>query len=104
MKSQYKAEAELYARLSEKPKAQEHIAKHYGSFSFEEDDTRVIILEYASMGSLLDFFKDTTPPVTPAEFEILWRELLKLVSGLHVLHTLARPSSDGESGKGFITA
>ncbi|KAH7254888.1 kinase-like domain-containing protein, partial [Fusarium solani] len=104
MKSQYKAEAELYARLPANPKIESLISKHYGSFSWEENDTRIIILEYAAMGSLLDFFRNTLPPVTTEEFEMLWRELLKLVSGLHVIHTLGRPGGDGESGRVFTNA
>jgi hypothetical protein len=35
---------------------------------------------------------------------MLWRELLKLVSGLHVIHTLDRPGGDGESGRVFTNA
>ncbi|EEU36982.1 uncharacterized protein NECHADRAFT_52172 [Fusarium vanettenii 77-13-4] len=96
LKSLYKAEADFYSRLSEMHKAQKNITQHYGSFSFEETETRIIILEYAAMGSLLDFFRNL-PPVTPDEFLMFWRELLKLVPALHAVQNLDRSPLEGSS-------
>ncbi|KAM0425860.1 hypothetical protein ACHAPT_008798 [Fusarium lateritium] len=104
MRNLYRAEADVYSRLSDKNKAHKHIARHYGSFSFEETDTRIIILEYAPQGSLLDFFKNTPLPVTPSDFEMLWKALLKLLTGLYAIHYLDRPPIEGESPNGFTAA
>lgn len=102
MKSQYRAEAEVYSRLRGQPKAQKNIAEHYGSFSFEDDQTRVIILEYTDLGSLIDFFKQTQPS-SPIEYKMLWDELLKLVSALYTLHNLDRRGVEGDKN-GFTAA
>lgn len=104
MKSLYKAEADVYSKLSDMPKTQKNITKHYGSFSFEETDTRVIILEYAAQGSLLDFFSHTEPPATPEESLMFWRELLKLVPALNAFQTFNRPPLEGSSTNGFTMA
>ncbi|RSM14862.1 hypothetical protein CEP52_001058 [Fusarium oligoseptatum] len=63
-------------------KAHKNIAMYYGSFSFERTETRIIILEYAEMGSLLKFFENTGLPVTADDFKTFWRALLKLLTGL----------------------
>ncbi|KAJ4244270.1 hypothetical protein NW757_010629 [Fusarium falciforme] len=104
MKRLYKAEAEIYSKLSSMPKTQKNITKHYGSFSFEQTDTQIIIIEYAAQGSLLDFFRETSPPDTPEEFLMFWRELLKLVPALHAFQTFNRSPLEGSSRNGFTMA
>ncbi|KAI8654030.1 Protein kinase domain-containing protein [Fusarium sp. Ph1] len=104
MEKLYRAEANVYARLSQKSAAQETITKHYGSFSFEETDTRIIVLEYAAKGSLLDFFKNTLPPVTPEEFKLLWRAMFALLTGLYALHNLDKLPIEGEPTTDFTAA
>ncbi|KAJ4269852.1 hypothetical protein NW762_001521 [Fusarium torreyae] len=59
---------------------------------------RVIILEYAAKGNLLDFLKATERPVTPGESQKLWTQLLKLLDGLHVLHFLNESPSNRMKG------
>ncbi|RTE80701.1 hypothetical protein BHE90_004790 [Fusarium euwallaceae] len=98
----YKAEARVYKMLAEKEEAKGNFTKYYGSFYFEQTDTWIIVLEYATMGSVLDFFKDTSPPVTPNDFKLLWKAMLRLVTGLYALHNLDRPPIAGESINGFM--
>ncbi|RMJ20214.1 hypothetical protein CDV36_000098 [Fusarium kuroshium] len=100
----YRAEADVYSRLSDHPKAHKNIAMYYGSFSFERTETRIIILEYAEMGSLLKFFENTGLPVTADDFKTFWRALLKLLTGLYGFHNLGRPPLGGGSLNGFIAA
>ncbi|RSL66491.1 hypothetical protein CEP54_003656 [Fusarium duplospermum] len=102
MENLYRAEARIYKMLGEKEEAQGNFTKYYASFSFDQTDTRIIVLEYAAMGSLLDFFKQTSPPVTPDDFKLLWKAMLRLVTGLYALHNLDRPPIAGESMNGFI--
>lgn len=104
LENMYKAEASVYKRLSEKSAAQETITKHYGSFSFDETDTRIIILEYASKGSLVEFFGNASPPVTPEESKSLWRAMFALLEGLYALHNLDKQPVEGESVNGFTAA
>ncbi|RSL72950.1 hypothetical protein CEP53_000901, partial [Fusarium sp. AF-6] len=91
MEPLYKAEADVYSKLSGMKRTQKNITKHYGSFSFEETETRVIILEYAAKGSLLDFFNTVPPPVTPEESLMFWREIMKLVEAL--IHQDIQPAN-----------
>ncbi|KAF4981161.1 hypothetical protein FZEAL_2995 [Fusarium zealandicum] len=90
-KELYNAEADVYALLSRKH--EDSITKFYGSFSFEETQKRIIILEYASGGSLHDFFERNQPPVVPEDLELLWNRLLELLDGLHILHNLDKPQA-----------
>ncbi|KAM5360453.1 hypothetical protein ACJZ2D_013731 [Fusarium nematophilum] len=90
----YNAEAYTYAMLSNRF---ENITRLYGSFSFKGTQSRMLVLEYAPGGSLVDFFQNTQPPVTPEDFNLLWDRLLELTDGLHALHNLSAPelSSSG---------
>ncbi|KAJ3526325.1 hypothetical protein NM208_g11246 [Fusarium decemcellulare] len=82
--SLYTAEANVYLALSSR--SQESITKYYGSFSYEETHTRIIILEYATGGSLLDFLRKVGLPVVPEHFFMLWTRLFELLDGLYLLH------------------
>ncbi|KAF4460055.1 serine threonine kinase [Fusarium albosuccineum] len=90
-KKDYTAEAEVYATLG--PKSSRSITKCYGSLSYEKTDRRIIILEYAREGSLLDFLKNTERPATIEEFTMLWKRLLELLEGLYALHNVDEPES-----------
>ncbi|KAF5707994.1 serine threonine kinase [Fusarium mundagurra] len=70
MREDYNVETDNYSHLN--GKAPHAITKCYGSFSCEETDFRVIILEYASEGSLRSFFRNITPPVHVEEVRELW--------------------------------
>lgn len=103
MKRLYRTEASVYRMLSEHPAAQECITKYYGSFSFEQTDTRIIVMEYAANGSLLDFFRDTSPPITPEESELFWRAMLALSEGVYAFQDLSRRSIEGGPTNDFTT-
>ncbi|KAF5549959.1 serine threonine kinase [Fusarium napiforme] len=85
MSEDYNLETNNYSNLN--GKAQHAITKCYGSFSCEETDFRVIILEYASEGSLRNFFRKVHPPIHAEEFQELWVNLVGLLDGLDALHT-----------------
>ncbi|KAF4454846.1 serine/threonine protein kinase [Fusarium austroafricanum] len=90
-KQLYTREAEIYTRLRRFEETS--ITKCYGSFACKETERRIIILEHASKGSLLDFFDKTQPPVYPSDLEMLWLSLLELLEGLWVLHNPDRNDS-----------
>ncbi|KAF4982069.1 hypothetical protein FDECE_17584 [Fusarium decemcellulare] len=101
-KDLYAAEANVYSALP----AQNSITKYFGSFSYEETDKRIIMLEYAAGGSLLDFLRNTGPPVTPDHFFMLWERLLGLLDGIYALHN-QNPhgvSYHGQSIAGYVFA
>ena len=82
----YNAESDIYRRLLDA--RSNSITKCYGCFSYEETKRRIIILEFAKEGSLLDFLQKTSHPTTPQESKQLWQRLLNLLDGLHILHNL----------------
>lgn len=86
------AESQMYSLLA--GSGENSITSFYGAFSYEETQKRFLVLEYAKGGSLLDYFRNVSPPVLPGEFEMLWRRLLDLLDGLHTLHNL-------NTGRGF---
>ncbi|KAF4498675.1 serine threonine kinase [Fusarium agapanthi] len=92
MRQDYHVETDNYSNLN--GKAQHAITKCYGSFSCEETDFRVIILEYASEGSLRSFFRNTHSPLHVEEVRELWVNLVGLLDGLDALHT-CRDSKPG---------
>ncbi|KAF5549962.1 serine threonine kinase [Fusarium napiforme] len=59
----YESEAEAYSQLL-RSNNEGYITKHFASFSFEDIDKSIIVLEYAEGGSLLDFLKSTNIPST----------------------------------------
>ncbi|CCT63252.1 uncharacterized protein FFUJ_00122 [Fusarium fujikuroi IMI 58289] len=85
LREDFKVETDNYSNLN--GEAQHAVTKCYGSFSCEETDFRVIILEYASEGSLRSFFRNIHPPVSVLEFRELWVNLVGLLDGLEALHT-----------------
>ncbi|KAG4293513.1 serine/threonine protein kinase [Fusarium proliferatum] len=85
MKEDYNLETDSYSYLN--GKEQQAVTKCYGSFSCEETDFRVIMLEYASEGSLRSFFRNIHPPVSAVEFRELWANLVGLLEGVDALHT-----------------
>lgn len=100
-KNTYEAESDVYSALTQNSDASKTITKFYGSFSFENTEKRVIILEYAPGGSLLDFLKDTPPPIYPADLKLLWKRLTELLEGLYILHHIQLSDREGNSSPFF---
>ncbi|KAF5690645.1 serine threonine kinase [Fusarium denticulatum] len=67
----YKAEAEAYNQLL-RSNNEGYITKHFASFSFDDIDKSIIVLEYAEGGSLLNFLQSTNIPFTLDEYCLLW--------------------------------
>ncbi|CCT63239.1 uncharacterized protein FFUJ_00135 [Fusarium fujikuroi IMI 58289] len=88
----YKAEAEAYNQLL-RSRNEGYITKHFASFSFDDIEKSIIVLEYAEGGSLLNFLESTNIPFSPDEYCLLWSCLLNLFDALHALHDICRPTS-----------
>ncbi|CAG7560637.1 unnamed protein product [Fusarium equiseti] len=91
----YDREADVYTRLMRlKPTG---IANCYGSLAYTETNIRIIVLEYARMGSLVEFF-ESPPPMTTNDYRQLWERLLDLFEGLYVLHNIDENDSKSLTG------
>ena len=75
------------------------IAKCYGSLAYTETNIRIIVLEYASKGSLVEFFELPVPMATN-DYRQLWERLLDLFEGLYVLHNIDH--NDSKSLTGYV--
>ncbi|KAM0204923.1 hypothetical protein ACHAPQ_003775 [Fusarium lateritium] len=64
----------------------EHIVQYLGSF--EQNNRRFIILEYASGGSLLQFFNQDVRPNTPEQRMHYWRGLMGLTKAINKIQNL----------------
>ncbi|KAF4441567.1 serine/threonine protein kinase [Fusarium austroafricanum] len=87
----YKSETAVYKRLMNQKN--EGITRYYGSFYccgvHEEPDIRVIMLEYAQKGTLLEFLKTTRPPESQQDISKLWTRLFRIFDVLFSLHSLS---------------
>ncbi|KAF4962252.1 hypothetical protein FSARC_9641 [Fusarium sarcochroum] len=86
----YKDEANIYNMLHSSNNS--YITKHFASFEFPAKQRYIIVLEYAAGGSLLDFFRTTSLPVTPDDFGLLWGRMINLLDALHALNDAHRPT------------
>ena len=75
------------------------IAKCYGSLAYTDTNIRIIVLEYASRGSLVTFFELPAPMAT-SDYRQLWERLLDLFEGLYVLHNI--DENDSKSLTGYV--
>ena len=85
----FENEVDFYANLGDADFA--HIVRYYGSFV--QLDRFTLILEYASQGTLADYFQNTPHPSTPSERERFWRAFLDLLLALEWIHDLGRASN-----------
>lgn len=87
--SLYQNEIKAYTSLNNATD-NENILRCFGSYHTRSTDGSVrdctIILENADKGTLLDLYKNNSPPTTFAETEAFWRELCQVVLGLVVIH------------------
>ncbi|KAF4340252.1 serine threonine kinase [Fusarium beomiforme] len=98
----FKVEADAYGQLL-RSNNEGYITKHFASFSFQGIDKSIIVLEYAEGGSLLDFLRQTNPPVKSSEFCLLWSRLLNLFDSLHILNEIYRPPPFSSSSHWSLT-
>ncbi|KAK1833928.1 kinase-like domain-containing protein [Podospora conica] len=81
-------EFDFYANLGDNDDDFAHIVRYYGSFVQQGRFT--LVLEYASQGTLADYFRNTPHPSTPSERERFWRAFFDLLLALQRIHDLGR--------------
>lgn len=75
-------ELEGFRRLS--PSLDPGLVSFFGSF--RQDNKYHILLEYADLGNLEQYFHDTDPPKTFDEILSFWRSHREVLSALHHIH------------------
>ncbi|KAK5655745.1 hypothetical protein OQA88_5282 [Cercophora sp. LCS_1] len=79
-------EIDIYSQLGDSDF--DHILRYYGSFSQQGKYT--LILEYASRGTLLDYFEKQPRPQTIGHRIEFWRAFFSLLLGLGRIHCLCK--------------
>ena len=89
----YRSEVTAFKRLRMRTN---NMIGFYGGF--KHGDRYNIILEFADIGNLEDYFKQTPPPTTGEEIIMFWEHLFKLIEALLFVHEgEIMPNSDGTS-------
>ena len=69
------------------------IIRFYGSFI--QDGTYNIILEYADMGTLENYFERTTPPSRGEDIIQFWRRIFSVLGALMMIHGMKHSNAEG---------
>ncbi|KAK3331440.1 hypothetical protein B0H66DRAFT_467908, partial [Apodospora peruviana] len=76
-----------------------HIVGYYGSFI--QNGTFNLILQFANGGNLLDYYRDFEPPKDPAQIRQFWKNLFKVLKGLHTVHQITPKTDDSGEYRGI---
>jgi serine/threonine protein kinase len=79
-------EKKAFERLLKDGRTPDHIIDFLGSY--EQGDTRCILLEYADIGTLDDYFRTFAPPTSEKDIIQFFICLFDLLKGLYAVHQL----------------
>jgi serine/threonine protein kinase len=82
--SEFLTEQAAFTTLTKDGHSPEHIVEYLGSY--EQGEVRCIILEFADMGSLDDYFHNITPPASERDTVAFFSSLFQLLKGLMSIH------------------
>jgi hypothetical protein len=91
-KDYYDAEVDAYRRLNASGKPVSSLVSFYGAFT--QNETRHIILQYANVGTLEDYWEKVDPPRDGEDILAVWTKLFDLNRALVRLH-----ETDPDNGK-----
>lgn len=77
-------EKKAFERLLKDGRTPDYIIDYLGSY--EQGDTRCILLEYADMGTLDDYFSHSLPPTSGTSIMQFFGGIFGLVKGLWAVH------------------
>ena len=83
-KSEFSKEKKAFTTLLNDRQHPEHIIEYLGSY--EQDKVCCIILEYADIGTLDDYFRKTQPPTAEEDIVCFYTSLFNLIKGLMRVH------------------
>ena len=78
----------------------QHMARFYGSWT--QGETRNILREYVSGGTLADFFGRTEPPTTKAEILEFWNNFIQFIKPIACIHRLPNPHNQHSYKVGYV--
>ncbi|KAL9620221.1 MAG: hypothetical protein Q9160_005230 [Pyrenula sp. 1 TL-2023] len=90
----FKAEVDAFRKLNEAARPAPNVVGFYGAFM--QNGSFNIILQYANIGTLEDYFAAARPPKLGEDILNLWRNLFKLNDALIDIHGLAHTSDAGQ--------
>jgi serine/threonine protein kinase len=77
-------EKAAYTTLIQSQHSLPHIVEYLGSY--EQGDVRCIILEYADIGTLDEYFEKIAPPRSEEDLVAFFTSLFGLIKGLNSIH------------------
>ena len=84
--AEFVREKKAFTRLIKDGQSPPHIIEYLGSY--DQDDVRYILLEYADIGTLDDYFRKTPPPTSERDITDFFAGLFALIKGLCRVHQL----------------
>lgn len=88
----YTKERTAFNHLRSSQQLGKTIIGYYGSFS--QDETHILILEYADRGTLDEFLQALDPPSQGPEVMKLWKSLLAVQHALYYIHDIPTATSN----------
>ncbi|KAJ9603081.1 hypothetical protein H2200_012376 [Cladophialophora chaetospira] len=92
-KNYYDAEVDAFRRLNESGEPIPNLVGFYGAFT--QSQSHHIILQYANIGTLEDYWEKVDPPRGGADILTLWSKLFEINRALVQMH---ESESDGDTG------
>ena len=83
-------EVDAFKKLATKDRKDQSLIRYFGSF--KQGDSHNILLEYADLGTLENYFERVTPPSLAEDVVMFWGRLFNVLKALSRIHENERPS------------
>jgi len=96
-------EVEAYRTLQSHPSgrdAMQHMARFYGSWA--QGESRNILREFVSGGTLTDFFERTESPTTKADILEFWKNFIQFIKPIACIHHFPNPHNHHSYKVGYV--
>lgn len=91
----YHNEINAFQTMAMNEEANKFIVKFYGSFT--QQQSHIVILEYADEGTLADYYQRFPNPILEADTTNFWEQLLNLARGLTQIHDVEPRKGESDS-------
>ncbi|KAF5713092.1 serine threonine kinase [Fusarium mundagurra] len=96
----YTAETNIYSKVLKGTDSA--ITRTLTGFSFPESQRSIAVFEHANGGSLIDFFHTNSPPSSNEDILQFWKQILKLIETIAILHEAHAPDKLSKSSSGLV--